>query len=63
MFVLDVDLPKMSTTMITGGLNVVCNVEIWHKRIAHMGMQTLQNMWRENAMVGLPKLKDCEMSK
>ena len=31
LFVLDVDMPKMTTTVFTGGLNVIVDVEMWHK--------------------------------
>ena len=63
MFVLDVDMPKTITTMFAGGMNVISDVEMWHKRMGHISMKTLQNMFRNNVVVGLPKLKDCEMSK
>ena len=43
-FVLDVDMPKMAKTMFVTGLNAISDVEIWHKRIGHISMQTLQNM-------------------
>ena len=63
MFVLDVDMPKMTTTLFVGGLNVISDVEMWHKRISHISMQTLQNMLRKNVVTRLQKLKACEMSK
>ena len=31
MFVLDVDMPKKTTTMFAGGLNVISDVQMWHK--------------------------------
>ena len=63
MFVLDVDMLKMTTTMFAGGMNVISYVKMWHKRMGHISMQTLKNMLRKNVVAGLPKLKDCEMSK
>ena len=46
MFVLDVDMPKMTTIMFVGGMNVISYVEMWHKTISHISMQTLRNMLR-----------------
>ena len=47
MFVLDVDMPKMTKTMFAGGMNVISDVEMWHKRMGHISMQTLQNMLKK----------------
>ena len=42
MFVLDVDMPRKITTMFAEGMNVTLDVEMWHKRIGHISMQTLK---------------------
>ena len=57
------DIPRKITTMVAGEMNVISDVEMWHKRIGHISMQTLKNMLRKDAVAGLPKLKDCEMGK
>ena len=56
-------MPKMTTTMFVGGLNVTSYVEMWHKQIGHISIQTLQNILRKNVVTGLPNLRACEMSK
>ena len=56
-------MPKITTIMFARGLNVISDVEMWHKRIGHISMQILQNILRKNVVVRLPKLKDYEMSK
>ena len=56
-------MPKITTIMFARGLNVISDVEMWHKRIGHISMQILQNILRKNVVVRLPKLKECEMRK
>ena len=63
MFILDVNMPQMAAAMFTKGSNIISDVEMWHKRIGHISMQTLQNMLRKNVVNGLPKLNICEISK
>ena len=63
MFILDVDMPRKITAMFAEGTSVISDVEMWHKRIGHISMQTLKNMLRKDVVDGWPKLKDCEMGK
>ena len=56
-------MPRKITAMFAEGTSVISDVEMWHKRIGHISMQTLKNMLRKDVVDGWPKLKDCDMGK
>ena len=63
MFILDVDMPPMTSALIECGCNVISDIKMWHEKIRHINMRTLKNALRRNAISGLPHLKVCMVCK
>ena len=63
MLTLDVDIPKIKSTVFAHGAGVVADIEIWHKCIGHVNVQRLKAMQSKELVVGLPIFKVVEMQK
>ena len=51
MFIFDSD--EVKSAMYAKGLKVESNIELWHKRTAHV-LQRLRAMQRKGVVIGLP---------
>ena len=48
MFTLDADIPEVQAAMFAHGRGVIADIEIWHKRIGHVNIETKNYANAEN---------------
>ena len=53
---------EVKSAMFAKGLKVESDLNVWHKQIAHINLQKLQNMQSKGVVLGLPNFTAMEIT-